>query len=215
VCHAVIRRVRLLTIQLARLTLWPIVDSDRSARIKRQKGQGIVRALHESELSNAGAEREHALRHAEYQLERIARLLPDAIDAGLGMTEIARLTGLSRPTLYELRGRYSESPRDLQLAVMQALMRRETSFPDALPAHLGRPVDEVRPVLTEFFKRGWIEWDVDGGEPRPQPEEGGLIFAVGPEDLAYPYMITLAGYEALEQWKFEDDEGDDEGAATS
>src|SRR5580704_10596521 len=119
------------------------METDRANRINRQKGQGIVRALHESELANAGNERVQALRRAEDQLDRIARLLPGALEAGVGMTEIARITGVSRPTLYELRARYADSARDLRLAVLQALMRRETSFPDALPAHLGRPESEI------------------------------------------------------------------------
>jgi hypothetical protein len=181
-----------------------VSETNRADRIKRQKGAGVVRALHETELANAGAERADALRRAEYQLDRIARLLPDALDAGLGMTEIAQLTGVSRPTLYELKARYSESPRDLRLAVLQALMRRETSFPDSLPVHLKRSAAEIRPVLQEFFKLGWIEWDVDGGEPRDLPDGNGLIFATS-DDLVYPCSVTLAGYEALERWQFEDE----------
>jgi hypothetical protein len=191
-------------------------DMDRSHRIREQKGRGIVRALHESELANAGAERADALRRAEYQLERIARLLPDALDAGLGMTEIAQLTGVSRPTLYELRARYSDSPRDLRLAVMQALLRRETSFPDALPGHLGRPMAEIRPVIDEFFEREWIEWDPESGEPRDLlPEHGELPVVASDHDMRYPYAVTMAGYEALEQWKFKDERDREEGTATS
>ena len=186
-----------------------MTETDRIDRIRRKKGQGIVRALHESELANAGAERADALRRADYQLDRVARLLPDALDAGLGMTEIAQLTGVSRPTLYELRARYSDSERDLRLAVLQALMHRETSFPDVLPDHLRRPAAEIRHVLDDFLKRGWIEWDVDGGEPREPPASGELPF-VQAEDMDYPYAVTMEGYEALERWRFEGD--DPEGA---
>jgi hypothetical protein len=192
-----------------------VTETDRIERIQRQKGRGIVRALHESELANAGAERADALRRAEYQLERIARLLPDALDAGLGMTEIAKLTGVSRPTLYELRARYSDSARDLRLAVMQALLGRETSFPNALPKHLGRPMEEIRPILDEFLEREWIDWDPENGEPRDLPENhGGPLVVVEAEDMDYPFAVTMAGYEALEQWKFEDERERDEGTKT-
>jgi hypothetical protein len=187
-----------------------VSETDRVDRIQRQKGKGIVRALHESELANAGADRADALRRAEYQLDRIARLLPDALDAGLGMTEIAKLTGVSRPTLYELRARYSDSPRDLRLAVLQAVMRRETSFPDALPGHLGRPNEEIQPVIDEFVAKGWIEWDVDSGEPRDLPDDGGRVFAINDSDMVYPYTVTLDGYEALERWKFDEEERETE-----
>lgn len=186
---------------------------DRDDRLKEQKGRGIVRALHESELANAGADRADALLRAEYALERIARQLLDALDAGLGMTEIAQLTGVSRPTLYELRARYSDSSRDLRLAVMQALMRRETSFPDALPGHLGRPMEEIRPILEEFEERGWIELNLDEGEPRGVPEGArGAIVSGSRDDMHYPYGVSWAGYEALERWRFEGEHDRDESA---
>jgi hypothetical protein len=178
---------------------------NRKAQIQREKGRAVLRALHENELADAGTRRAAALVLADEQLDRIARLVPDAVEAGLGITEIARLTGLSRPTLYELRARYSESPRDLRIAVLQALMRHETSFPDTLPPHLKRPDAEIRPVIDDFFARGWIKWDVDGGEPREPPAPGGLQFARGDDGIVYPFAVTRAGYEALESWTFADE----------
>jgi DNA-binding phage protein len=179
-------------------------------RIQREKGRAVLRALHENELADAGAQRAAAIMRAEEQLDRIARLLPDAIEAGLGITEIARLTGLSRPTLYELRGRYSDSPRDLRIAVLQALMRHETSFPDTLPLHLKRSAAEIRPVIEDFRARGWIEWDIDGGEPREAPGPDGLPFARSDDGVVYPFAVTVAGYEALESWTFADGYGQTE-----
>jgi hypothetical protein len=57
---------------------------------------------------------------------------------------------------------------------------------------------------------------VDAGEPRNVPDAPpGEIAVIGPEDMDYPYSVTWAGYEALEQWKFEDDPPGDEQAARS
>src|SRR4051794_35533732 len=93
----------------------------RHTAYRREKGRAVVRALHVEQLEEAGTERHAALQAAEAHLDRIARLLPAALAAGLTLTEIARIAGVSRPTLYELRARYSDQPVDLSLGVLQAL----------------------------------------------------------------------------------------------
>src|SRR3954451_16932134 len=94
------------------------------SRAQLEKARALVRALHLTELENAGAARAAALAQADAELQRIAARLPDALDAGISLSEIARVTGISRPTLYELRGRQSDSPRDLTLALLQLIGTR-------------------------------------------------------------------------------------------
>jgi len=182
-----------------------VSGNDRADRIKRQKRMGVLRGIHEAELEAAGAARTAAVTHAEEELDRIARLLPDAVNAGIGMTEIARLTGVSRPTLYELRGRYSDEPRDLRIAVLQALMSYETSFQSELVDYLGRTAEEIKQIIDDFASRGWIEWDFEGQRPAGvlDRETGEWIETDGPKET--PWSITRAGDEALEDWQFEDD----------
>src|SRR5690242_19169579 len=96
-----------------------MADSNRQTARQREKGGGVVRSLYAGEFESARNRRQDALREADAQLDRIARLLPEALAAGWKISEIARLTDVSRPTLYELRGRYTGSPRDLRLAVLQ------------------------------------------------------------------------------------------------
>lgn len=188
---------------------------DRDDRIRREKGKGVLRALHATELEAAGAERVEGLRRADEQLDRIARVLPEALHGGLTVTEVARLTGVSRPTLYQLLARYSDVPRDLRLAVMQGLMTYKTSFPEALADHLKRTPAEIEPIIQEFVASGWIEWDVDNRQPRRDADlEDASAFA-DDDDLETPLSVTPEGYEALERWKFENDESDDEGMAGS
>ncbi|HEV2058198.1 MAG TPA: hypothetical protein VGR11_02505 [Solirubrobacteraceae bacterium] len=168
---------------------------------------GILRALHESELESAGAARAEALRRADQELDRIARLIPDALGAGLSMTEIGRFTGVSRPTLYELRARYSDAPRDLRIAVMQALMTQDTSHPDAIAEHLGRSAAEVRPIIDDFLARQWIAYDFDGPRSRLESDQKGGVAVVDDAGAETLLSVTLAGYEALERWRFDADEG--------
>jgi hypothetical protein len=50
-------------------------------------------------LREHGAQRRSALSSADQELEAIAGLLPDALDAGITKMEISRLTGVGRPTI--------------------------------------------------------------------------------------------------------------------
>jgi hypothetical protein len=68
---------------------------DREARLKREKGKATVRALHLSELEAAGAARARALAEADKQLDRVARLLPDALTADFCCRRSAGSPGLA------------------------------------------------------------------------------------------------------------------------
>src|SRR5436305_1392351 len=126
-----------------------VLDMDRAARLRQEKGKAVVRGLHSSELEGAGAARSAALREADAQLDRIARLLPDALQSGLTLAEVARLTGVSRPTLYELRGRYG-SIGDVRLAILQVLASRPRVATRDLATIVGREWRELRPVVDQF-----------------------------------------------------------------
>src|SRR5947208_54840 len=114
------------------------MEPRRTEEGQREKRRATVRGLHLAELDDAGRARADALSRADEQLDRIARLLPDALRAGLTLTEIARVTGVSRPTLYELRGRYGEAASDVQLALLQSIATRGPLSVDDLFQHVGR-----------------------------------------------------------------------------
>jgi transcriptional regulator with XRE-family HTH domain len=159
---------------------------DTRTRAQLEKARALVRALHLTELENAGQARAAALATADSELQRIATRLPDALEAGISLSEIARITGVSRPTLYELRGRTSEEPRDLTLALLQLIATR-----GAMPVHdvadaLGRPAREYEPVLDDLIRRGLTHEDVD--------EEAEPPVAV--------YVLTARGEDLLENWEF-------------
>jgi chromosome segregation and condensation protein ScpB len=145
-----------------------------------------VRALHLSELETAGTSRTLALHEAEKQLDRVARLLPNAMQAGISITEIARVTGVSRPTLYELQGRYGGSLGDLRLGVLQTIALRQPIANEQLRL-LFDERDELAHVLVDLANEGLIEFDA---EPTPEGDEAIL-------------MVTPGGYDALERWDFD------------
>ena len=100
------------------------------------------------------------------------------------MAEIARATGVSRQTLYELRGRYGDTA-DLRLAVLQAMLTQWPVTLGDLVQHLRRPEAEIRPLVGELMDEELVEFDLD-----PSYAESGT----------YPYAVTSAGLRALESW---------------
>jgi DNA-binding phage protein len=92
-------------------------NRDRRARTSRL----ALQALHRQELTDSGRRIQESREAAQRELDRIAAFLPGARHAGMTMTEISQLTGLSRPTLYELQNRSGTVELDVTLAVLSAL----------------------------------------------------------------------------------------------
>lgn len=155
---------------------------------EKERNQAIVRGLHLNELTAAGHARAAALNEADQQLDRVARVLPDALDAGLSLSEIARVAKVSRQTLYELRARYEESSRNLSLAVLQTVVGRAPIRVSEVAEHLQRPAREVRDLLNSFEDQGFIGSDVDDGPDGP--------FQV--------FFAMPAGLHLLEDWSFDE-----------
>lgn len=154
---------------------------------EREKLNALVRALHISELESAGQARARALAQADAELDRIAKRLPDALQGGLSLAEIARITGVSRPTLYELRGRYSDSERDLRLALLQTIATHSVVV-GGLPELLKRPAGDIDSALMFLADNRLIDY-----EPDDDAEEPTLY-----------YELTADGHGVLENWSFDD-----------
>jgi CRP-like cAMP-binding protein len=147
----------------------------------REKARGAVRGLYLSEFAAIGRRRSAALRAADEELDRLARLLRNAVDAGIGMAEISRESGVSRPTLYQLRARYGATERDLRIAVLQATLERGDAA--EMAEELGIPREQVDSLVAEFEAAGWIRFD--------------------PEEEFSGWALTMEGLHALEEWTFE------------
>lgn len=167
-----------------------MAEHDRIDRIRQEQRRALVRGLHVSELEAAGNARKLALHEAEIQLDRIARLLPDALQGGLTLSEIARITDVSRPTLYQLRGRYGDAG-DLRLAVLQTVASNgEISFRE-LADLVGRDSKDTGAAAQQLIDEGLL--NVDG----VYDDEAG-------EAVAGVYL-TPQGNAALENWDFAQD----------
>jgi transposase-like protein len=157
---------------------------DRERKQTQAQAQAVIRSVHLRGLSEAGAARTAALAEADKQLDRIARLLHDALQGGVSVSEISRVTGVSRQTLYELRARYGDT-RDLRLAVLQGLLMQVAATVQSLAEDLKRPESEITPIVEEYAEKGFVS-------ETPSPE-------------GWTFGMTRAGLKALQEWAAADD----------
>lgn len=157
--------------------------------VAREKARGAMRGFHLRALEEAGRARAAALREADEQLQRIGRLLPDALDAGISMALAGRVTGVSRPTLYELRVKYGEEASDLNFTVLDTIARRGPLRASELKHRLG---DTAWSRVLDLQRQDLLEL-----EPEVTPE--GDVALVG---------LTHQGVELLEHWRFHVEERD-------
>lgn len=109
-------------------------------------------------MQQATAERLTGFAQAEEATQRVADLLPRALQAGIPVAEAAKLTGISRPTLYRMLAdsRQRQDLRGLAQQFAQALgqLGRDLgrpALPDDLRAHFQRPLDEVFELLMQLY----------------------------------------------------------------
>jgi transcriptional regulator with XRE-family HTH domain len=119
-------------------------------------GAAISRDAFRSALRDIGRKRERALESAKAELERLGNLVDLALESGLRLTEISELSGVSRPTLAELRGREHARPLDLELQLLLALGSLGAATEDQLLSHVGHSGPEVAIRLQTLQKQGLV-----------------------------------------------------------
>ena len=155
-----------------------------------EQGRATVRALYLAELEDIGARRATALKAAEDQLERVARLLPSALDAGLSLSEISRLTDVSRPTLYQLRARHTAAAGNVRLAILQTVANHGWIERETLREELAVDPNGVDRAFAEMFDAGLLREEFNDDSQQP----------------AMVYALTTEGFAELSDWTFEDDD---------
>jgi len=166
-------------------------DDSREAIQLRERAKAAARSVFLGELTDLGRQRTEALQRAEDLADRIARVLPDALAAGIQLTEIGKVTGVSRPTLYTLRARYEVRPHGLHLAVIGALANGGRLDSDLAEA-IGEPIDDV---LRQLEEDGEIQSRVIDVEDSGDDGQGGSWVTA--------YELTRQGVGVLEDWAFD------------
>jgi predicted transcriptional regulator len=105
------------------------------------------------------------------------------------LSEIARVAGVSRQTLYELRARYSDSDGDLRLAVLQSIAWMQPATAGEVAEHLGRDAGEIARTLSDFVSDDLVD------VASRRTEDG--------EDVEFD--LTATGSNTLDNWVFVED----------
>ena len=168
-----------------------MAEEERREVQQRERARGALRAIYLGEASSIGLKRAEALRVAEEELDKLARLLPNAIDAGISISEIARVADVSRPTLYELRARYTDNWRYGLLGVLQATLEGGSST--EIAERIGRPSAEVEALLNQLEDQEFVF-----------SEE--VEYVDGAKD--WIWRMSMRGLTALEEWTLDENEGE-------
>lgn len=115
-----------------------------------------LQQMHREALQAAGAGRAAALQQADVHLKNIGRLIRAALRAGVRLTEIAEITGVSRPTLYSLQQTVERDPQTTAFDVLTLLAYGGQLDAQQLAAELGLTEDEAAGLLQELTARGLI-----------------------------------------------------------
>jgi DNA-directed RNA polymerase specialized sigma24 family protein len=180
--HAVISSCK--AIDSSRLLAYdpPVVDEERRAVERRERARGSLRALYLGDLADIGRRRQEALAEADRQIDRLAHLVLNAGDAGIGVAEIARMANVSRPTVYALLPRARDKVRDMRLAVLQLTLDGATAR--EISKTLGCPRDEVEALLLDFQQHAWVEQKHPAAGRREDPV----------------WSLDAAGVDAIDAW---------------
>lgn len=157
----------------------------RDIEVRRARGLALVQTLHRHELQEAGSARKAALEDADAQLERIAQHLPGALQAGLTVAEVSRITGVSRQTVYDLQKRKT-SP-DRRFAILSALAGESPQPVSALAEDADQAV-AGRELIDRLAAQGLVDLGHD---------------AAGVETAS----LTPDGEDTLGAWEFGSFEG--------
>lgn len=162
-----------------------VVD-ERHEVTQRERARGALRALYLGELADIGQKHREALEEADRQIDKLAHLVLNAVDADIGIAEIARMANISRPTVYKLLPRARDKTRDVRLAVLQLTLDGATAR--QISKTISWPRKEVDDLLADFEKRGWVQ--------RRDDEAAG-------SRQAPVWSLAAAGVDAIETWDWE------------
>jgi transcriptional regulator with XRE-family HTH domain len=136
-------------------------SEDRFSRNRVERTNALLGTIHRTVLEHAGEARTAALEESATQLERIADLLPGALDAGMSLAEVARLTGVSRPTLYELQ-RKGDGAVDRRLQLLASLAEGGAQTKAELAEGLGMEAKALQALIDAERRAGTIDQQGDG-----------------------------------------------------
>jgi DNA-binding MarR family transcriptional regulator len=133
------------------------MPASRDIRRQQQRSRSLLLALSRNALQEAGQRLSDARASEQHALRMIGQQVNVALRAGMRISEIAELTGLTRQKVYELRDAHGDSAEDLEALVLTQLAASGGQSVEGLVGQL-RDVDAdgVRRMLADLQQRGLV-----------------------------------------------------------
>ena len=141
--------------------------------------------MHRGALEEAGEKIVMTQSQLDSVIGRVGVQIAGAVGAGMKISEIAELTGLSRQKIYELRDRYRGDLEDLNMRALAQLGASGALTISQVSSQLSVVEPRVASAIEELERGGLVK-------PLMSSYEGG-------ETVTY-FKITPPGAEALERW---------------
>lgn len=152
------------------------------------RGKALAAGLTREALDDAGRRIRAAQEHLEREINRVGIHVAGALAAGVRISEISELTGLSRQKVYELRDRFKGVDDQLPHRVAAQLAAAGALSADQLADQLGHAQGAMEAVVANLLQQHWVK-------PLITEYEGG-------SNVTF-YKLDEAGEEALERWLIE------------
>lgn len=133
------------------------MPAPRDLRRQQQRSRSLLLALSRSALLEAGQKLSAARAREQDALQTIGQQVNVALRAGVRISEIADLTGLTRQKVYELRDAHGGNAEDLEALVLTQLAASGGQSVEGLVGQL-RDVDteDARRMLADLQQRGLV-----------------------------------------------------------
>lgn len=154
-------------------------------RRERNRARALLAGLSREALEVAGDRIQAAQDQLDEEIDRVAIHVAGAVNAGIPMSEIAKLTGLSRQKLYELKKRGGGDRDDLPYRALAVLAGAGALDSGQLASNLEVDADEIEPVVRSLLTQGWVR-------PLITQYQGGASMTL--------LKLAEPGEAALEDW---------------
>lgn len=154
---------------------------------RRVSSKDAMRGVYRDALAAAGARRLELENAQRDETSRLAELAIGARAAGISLSEIARVTGLSRPTVYALIEQSGPPEPDLDYQILSAAAGHGRVSIGHLTGATNRPADEIAERCGQLVSAGYVNV---------------ATASSGSDEVAY-YGLTYAGEERLEAMLYE------------
>lgn len=151
----------------------------------RARHRALVKELHREALSEEGQRLQALQEQTEQGMGRLGYRVVAALQAGFSVSEVAKLSGVSRSKVYELRDLYGAQFDDLDMRALARLAAGGGMTVDGLAEQLERPVDQVSALVNQLLERQLVRVAItqyDGGNPEAW------------------FRLTADGMRAVEDW---------------